>query len=107
MFSDLQNQRAEYERIVSTPVPTMLDWMAGKTQEPAKESTTTIACRFGDIIILGPDRFIIAEFAQYGGSGYHCDTSDLSSIEAILNRPDWTELEINEAVAKINEEDAQ
>lgn len=106
MFSDLQKQRTEYERIVSTPVPTMLDWMNGKTQEPAPAPTTTIACKFGDIEILGPDRFIIAEFAQYGGSGYFCDMSDLSSIVAILNRKDWSEYDIVSAVAKINEEGA-
>lgn len=84
----------------------MLDWMAGNVQK-APEPTRTIPCAFGDIEILGPDRFIIAEFAQFGGSGYFCDTSDLSSIVAILNRKDWSEDEIIHAVAKINEEGAQ
>lgn len=80
----------------------MLDWMAGKTEEPAPEPTKIIACRFGDIIILGPDRFFISEFAQFGGHGlYVPSTDDLDTIEAILNRPDWTELEVNEAVATL------
>lgn len=83
---------------------TMLDWMSGNTPAPAPQIPRTIVCRFGDLIILAPDRFIIAEFAQYGGRGYFCDTSDLSSIEAILNCPEWSEDEINAAVAVINEE---
>lgn len=78
----------------------MLDWMGGNVQE-TPDPTRTINCAFGDIEILGPDRFIIAEFAQFGGSGYFFDTSDLSSIVAILNCKDWSEDEINEAVADI------
>lgn len=68
-------------------------------------STTThpaIHCAFGDILILGPYSFVIAEFAQFGGHGiYVPSTDDLDTIEAILNRPDWTEDEINEAVAEL------
>ncbi len=67
----------------------------------------TISCAFGDIEILSETEFHISEFAQYGSPYRVPDTRDLGTIEAILTRPDWTEDEINSAVAALNEDPSE
>lgn len=69
----------------------------------------SIKCKFGTIAITGPNTFDYNDGFTMFGPVFVRDTQELatSEIPKILNRSDWTEEQINEAVKELNRDPEQ
>lgn len=73
----------------------------------------TILCNFGEIEVLSPTRIEVREWS-FTGRFYVPDSLDIDAIKAVIDRKDWTEDELNAAVAamcaaedKLNEQEGE